>query len=210
MDYRAVRDESLRRLQGAGVPEHPNLPLLDECPRRSAEEAARRVVALYCLSGLANGAIGPVMLEWIAEQGLEPIFEPSELDLLARRELREEQLNHLSWCQESLYAAAWSLSLVKDMAWPDTECDLEPVFPRIPPQVGPESFFRGATLRGDREIVQAADVYYCLDASLRKDALWGGARVESRYPMVQIVMERRRALDWLMQDGAWSDVVLDT
>lgn len=210
MNYRTIRKESQRRLRNAKVPEHPNLPLLDEYPQRSAQDVARRIVALYCLTGLANGASGSAMLDWIQTESLEGYFEPEELGALAGPTPTEEQLSALSWCQESLYAGVWSMALIHDLAWPDAECSLDPVFPRIPPEVDAGSFILDASLRSAEQLVHAADLYYCLDAALRHGELWGGAPVESRYPMVQIVMERRRIFEWIMQTGRWSDVVLDT
>jgi hypothetical protein len=209
MNYRAIREFNLHRLQDAGIPAHPHLPLLDEEPRRSAEDLARRMVPLYCLAGLANGASGSAMLEWITDGNLGLLFEPTELALLARPELSKEEMNEVSWCQESLYAAAWALSLTKELTWPNKEADLEPLFPQMPPEVETAHFVRSSKLRSDQQLVEVDDLYYCLDASLRHDELWNGAPVESRYPMVQIVTGRRRTLDWIMQSCAWSDVALD-
>lgn len=161
------------------------------------------------MTGLANGANGQALLEWIGDEVLDDCFEHEERALLSQPELSEEQLNELSWCQESLYAAAWALSLTSDLVWPDSECDLDPLFAHIPPEVDSASFVRSATLRSERELLEATDLYYCLDASLRHSELWNDAPIDTRYPMVQIVMERRRLLDWVMGSGLWSDVSLD-
>ncbi len=164
----------------------------------------------YCLTGMANGASGLSMSDWIKEEALELCFEAAELRELAHDAPTGYRLNELSWCQESLFAAAWALSLVEELGWPSRECDLSSVFPNMPPEVEAQQFIQKAELRRDEDLVRATDFYYCLDASLRHDELWNGEPVERRYPMVQIVSERRRALDWIMGHSLWSDVSLDT
>ena len=208
-DYVEARAESLRRLKRAGIPSHPFLPLLDGALSRTAAEVGERVVALYCLAGMANGASGPMMLDWLRGESLLHCLDGEESRLMAQETLSEPQINTLSWNQESLYMGAWALSLVSEPTWPDAECNLDPVFPHLPPEVSPQDFLRNASLREAQEVFHEADFYYSLDASLRHDELWGGQDVKYRYPMVQIVMERRRLLDWLIQDTAWKDITLD-
>ncbi|MCA9679711.1 MAG: DUF4272 domain-containing protein [Kofleriaceae bacterium] len=208
--YQRMRRASLARLARASLPAHPHLPLLDDRVQRTPDAVARRLVALYCVTGLANGASGPAMRAWVDEERLDAGFEAAELELLAHEALTEAQLSEASWCQESLYYLAWALRLVDEMTWPTIECDLEGLFPRIPPEVAPARFFAKARLRREQDLLAEADFYYCLDASLRHDELWGGQAVELRYPGVQIVMARRRAADWLLGDAAWSAVELDT
>ncbi len=65
-----------------------------------------------------------------------------------------------------------------------------------------------ARLRSDDQIVSAADLAYCLHWAIRQSEL-EGKRPPGKVPPY-VVVERRRALEWLLSDEDWDDVPLDT
>ncbi len=206
----SLRTQTEQALRLKGVPRHPNLPYLDWQSIRGPRSVAERLMVLYCIAGLAYDADPELLRSWVHRDDFLNFFEPEEWDLLSKDTHSREELNEAGWRQESVYVAAWALGIVEELAWPDAECDLSPVFPQIPEDVPTQEFLRDATIRGSEDILAAADLYYCLDASLRHDELWGGAPASSRYPMVPIVMERRTMLEWLISNEMFGSITLDT
>jgi hypothetical protein len=73
----------------------------------------------------------------------------------------------------------------------------------------PTGEIRGAlALRPTTEIAAAADLAYCLHWAVR-DARLNDRRAPSGLEELE-VMERRRALDWLLGNDDWYSVSLDT
>ncbi len=72
-----------------------------------------------------------------------------------------------------------------------------------------DEFKRNCKMRSHSEILDMLDLYYnyhwvCVEKRLRPDTESGGLNEE-------IVMERRRALEWLIcRDKTWDDISLDT
>lgn len=208
--FHEVRQRTHALLQQRGIPSHPYLPLLDAEAIRPAGEVADKIVALYCLAGLANEADGGLLLEWLAEEDSLAVLDAGELKLLEEPELPEDLLNELSWKQEALYALCWAAGIGEEMPWPDSEVDLSEVFPGIPPEVPIESFRTSLALRERWALIEALDLYYNLHASLSHSELWGG-RDPERVLSTEVVVERRPALEWLCSGKLdWDEVSLDT
>jgi len=70
------------------------------------------------------------------------------------------------------------------------------------------AFQAGLKLRSAADLLQAADLAYCLHWAIR-DAELNGNVAPGRVPP-EVVVERRRALEWMMGDEYWDDVNLDT
>jgi|GEM_PF-1242872 len=210
VDSTLVRRKSIEWLAAHNVPNHPNLPLLGHKNLRSSHEVAQRVVALYCMAGIANGADSAMLLDWLEADGGINCLEPAEIATLLEPSHSEERLNELSWIQESLYTLCWCCVLVEELSFPNNECDLSGVFSEIPPERNISEFVSSITLRDQNTIFQALDCYYCLHAALVHPELWGNPQTKS-IPLLQIVLERRHALEWIFsRQETWGDIVLDT
>jgi len=212
MDVQAIRSESEAVLTGHDVPIHPHLPLLDLDGTRSAQRVAQRVVALYCMAGLANGADPGMLRDWLVQESALSCLTASEVELLekAPSSFPNELLNELSWKQESLFVLCWSGGLASGVPWPDHECDLSSVFASIPPEVPVESFVGSFVSAPATELARTLDLYYCLHASLAHPELWD-TKSGRRPVKIEVVEERRHALEWLCScDTEWDEVTLDT
>lgn len=209
-DFREIRQRTEILLQQGNVPLHPHLPLLDTEGIRAAEEVADKIISLYCLAGVANGADAGMLLDWLTEAGGLASLDASDRRILEDVNLPESLLNELSWKQESLYTLCWTSGVIEEIQWPDKECDLSNAFPAIPPEV-PISNFKGAiALRESRAIIEALDLYYNLHASLSHPELWNGQNPATAMK-IEVVLERRQALEWVCSDVAeWNDISLDT
>lgn len=206
----SIRRESLKWLNEHSVSIHPHLPLLEINKLRSPRDVAQRIVALYCMAGIANGADSAMLLDWLKADGRIDCLESSEIATLRQSTHSDERLNELSWMQESLYTLCWCSAVVEDLPFPDRECDLSRAFPKIPPERDFEDFAASIMLRDQYTLFQALDCYYNLHAALVHPELWNGPD-RKLIPLLQIVLERRHALEWICSPlGPWRDVVLDT
>lgn len=209
-DASSIRLRSHSRLASLGVPTHPKLPLLECSNPRSIGEIAKRVVALYCMAGVANGADQSMLSDWLQSEGWDDFLEQPEVELLHQRAYTDEQINQMSWMQESLYVLCWCGGLVKDLALPESECDLSGVFPSIPPEVDFQEFVESLQMRKSNVVWQELDYYYNLHASLVHPELWSGRDIHSKF-ILPVVLERRHALEWICApERSWDDIPLDT
>ena len=135
INMKSIRDNTLKVLNENNIPMHPHLPLVERRNLKTPSEVGQRIVALYSLAGLSNGAEGDLIKEWlVAEDGLSYLSD-IEQEKLNSGNLTSEELNKLSWKQESLYVLCWCISIINGLVWPSSEANLDEIFPHIPPRV---------------------------------------------------------------------------
>jgi hypothetical protein len=209
MNAADIRIRVLRTLGDLRLPTNPQLPLIDVPPTlRPAGEVAVRILILYALTGLANGADGAALRKWLEEGDLYNELMPEER-VKFEGALDESDLAEVSWRQESLYALGWAGGLVDALDLPTHECDLTLLFPKIPPEVDTQEFIRALNLRTAGEILYQADLHYCLHWALRHPAKILRSRA-ARQLNRDVIIERRQALEWLISPHRWNDIPLDT
>jgi len=208
--FASFREETLRILRKHRIPAHPYLPLLDDSDFKKPEVVARRLIALYALAGLAHNVDPKELKAWLIAESLWDCVAPSERGFFDGRVFSEQEDVDLSWKQESLFTLCWSGGLTDTLDLPVGECDLTDIFPQIPPEVPCGHFVREFSLRDANAIWQQCDLYYSIHASHRHPELWE----QDTYPdelRSEVIYERRRALDWLVNAQLnWDDVALDT
>jgi len=169
---------------------------------------AKRIVILYALTGLAHEADCELLRKWLLNNRLYEALLPAERLSFEKTLSRQDEID-LSWKKEALVALAWSGWLVDDLPLPFDESNLDPIFPRIPPEVDVPSFLSGFALRHEEDLYYQTDLHYCLHWALRHPEVWSAAVL--RRPRIDIVIERRHALEWLIGAAdSWDDVPLDT
>jgi len=206
----SIRNNTLKVLSENNIPMHPNLPLLERGNLKTPSEICQRIVALYSLAGLSNGAEGDLLKEWLVAENGWSFLSDIEQEKLNNGNLTREELNELSWKQESLYVLCWCIFIIEDLVWPSSEANLDEVFPRIPPEVPISNFVGSARLRAEEEIIQMLDLYYCIHAAMMHPELWKGAVISSNLK-IEVVLERRQALEWVCsKKSQWDEISLDT
>ena len=204
-----VRAEVLTHLKLKDIPTNEALPTIDKWVFKSSVEVAERIVSLYALTGLAHEADPISLKEWLSEGQLYSEIPDSEKAYFEKT-LSSKDIVDLSWKQEALFAVCWSGSLVREMGLPHSECNLNKVFPQIPPEVEISDFLKTFNLRGEQQIAFQTDLHYCLHWILRHPECWGTSEWPSRLNK-DVLIERRRALEWITKSSIkWEDVALDT
>lgn len=210
INLQQIRLKSESVLTSRAVPIHPHLPLLDIPQFRGAEDIGERVVALYAMAGLANGADRAMLQDWLRSECAWKFLSAAEQEILEADRLDRRLMNELSWKQESLLVLSWCGNLIDELPWPDTEADLRSIFGSIPPEIPVQDFIRSSCTRKLDDIVQQLDIYYCLHAALNHPEIWKGAEWRQR-PKIEIVLERRQALEWVCNRSVdWDEIYLDT
>jgi hypothetical protein len=216
MDFLAIREQSVQRLGRWKLSDTGSLPLhSDEDFEwiRDAAAVADRCHAIAAALALAHRAPVSTVRGAIDEHGLEGSLGTRERELLRVLEGDDEaseadlqqMLVDISWREEALHALLWVLRIVDDLP-PDQMCPKQPVYEQLAPGLDPGRAREDLRMRPLPQIAAMLDFYYCLHWHARKAQYHGDVWDYQIAPGV--VLERRRALEWLFQDEQWEDVDL--
>jgi len=216
MDYVAIRERSVRKLARFKLSDPGVLPLHSDSDFewvRAARDVAARCHAIAAALALQQGApperIRRALRDneldgWVAERELR-YLRHLEHEITLDAEERHQIAVDVSWREEALWALLWALGLVDDIP-PDELCGRESFYERLAPDMDPAKGLSHVVLRPLAEIVAMLDFYYCLHWHARNAQYHGQIWDPQIAPGV--VLERRRALEWLFQDVPWEDVDL--
>jgi hypothetical protein len=141
-------------------------------------------------------------VEWIEETRLDKYLSESERAVLARRRLSEQETISYSWYSESLYMYMVVLGLVGNKFGPNEEADMEPYVGIFPPNGSLKKLEAAIKRVPDDELFVLRDTYFLLHRLVRH----GHSNLNT-----SVVVERRKALEWMADDRLeWDDMPLDT
>lgn len=188
---------------GLAVP--AQLPPLDPSDLRDEGETLKRLGCLHACSASAFGFSRVKSLAWIEAQSLTSFLEEEEASFLRG----QESGNRFAYQVEGIFALCWALGIEESIDWFDA---VDKAFvhrlPNLKLGEPLQSLCASARMRDTVEITQAADLGYCLHWALR-DASLAGERKD--FPIEPyVIIERRRALEWLTGPYRWYDITLDT
>jgi hypothetical protein len=210
IDFEAIRKQTCKTMTKYGIPYNENLPLVDLTEFQSSSNAARRLIVLYALAGLAHDADPLKLKNWLVEEGLWKVVLNNERSYFDGHAYNKQEEIDLSWKQESLYILCWAGSLIKKIELPTAECNLEPIFSLVPPEIPTSKFIEEYRIRDQRDIWIQVDLHYCIHAAIKHSELWR----DRAYPgdlINEIVLERRHALEWFVdKKQIWDNISLDT
>jgi hypothetical protein len=158
------------------------------------------VVAVCC------GFSGARTRQWLISEGLMMQLTRPELDVI---EGRGPRLRKYMMQIEGMWALAWALGLISHLDH-GKECSdsFVAMLPDIKAAESATAFRARVSLRSTEELVQELDLEYCLHWIVREAALQG--RRPPAHMRADDLIERRRALEWLMSECEWDEVDLDT
>ena len=187
---------------------HPpvHLPLLDEPSLRSLNEAIDRLFALNAVAAAAYGFPKERAKAWLKQEELWEKLEDEEEDFLVKP---TGGTALFQWQVQGIFVLAWALGIVETFdLWKPCPDDLVRKMPDIKSSQSTDELRDALALRHVTEIAAAADLAYCLHWAVR-DSRLNGRPVPGELEELE-VMERRRALDWLLNKEDWYSVSLDT
>lgn len=208
MSPEKAKSNSYLLLRKGGIPINEHLPVIEAPESLSPQDAkavARRSVVLSYVIGIAYGADVARLNSFLVESGLIEYASTNEKDLLGRTQHTEQEKINAGWLAECVQSLAWCMRLVELDPFRRCDDDLASHFPR--PFVDPSAFIEAAQLRPFEEIYQQADLHYRLHWAARNARLLGEHSALSE----ELIMERRKPLDWVIGvEGDWDEVPLDT
>lgn len=204
-----IRAKNLQIAHHLGYPINRKLPLLDlSTSVRSVEQAGRRFLALHAIISIAYGFQKNKVKNWLVKEGLDGALSNKESALL-KNEITEEEKHFLQWQVEALWAFAWYLRCHETLDFSKICADnLINMMPDLKADTPAQPYLDKLAVRETSELLQACDLAYCLHWGAREAELTRRA-IPKAVP-IQVIEERRRALDWLISDQDWDEVSLDT
>jgi len=207
MDFRQLRENSRRKLISLHLEFNPTLPLLEHASLRSQKEIENRALALFGVVAFSYGLSSAKANEWILQEGVSGCLTPAEKSFTQQPSDKAASLFQVQ--VEALWIFAWMLSRtpVLDFAVP-CQNNLVALFPD-PLKRETSSLWRSANrLRDEVEVAGALDLAYCIHWSFNQSRIEG--RDEPDPSSLQILRERRRALEWSLGEEEWDAISLDT
>jgi hypothetical protein len=191
--------------------------LCDELKPKSAEETARRVLALLI-------AIGRVYdpercVTWMNKHSLRPFLSPAEVEFVETETPLEQSRVAFSWRAEAMVSLLWALKALPEMPSLNAKFDVFDVAAIQAALKDPLAFVSSAQLRDSHEISDMEENLCHQHWRVRDAELVGlGKYLEPEPgdpPMEElnpgIVYERRYGLSWLVGWGEdWDHVPMDT
>jgi len=207
IDGRKLRDGSLAAAANLGFPTNPDLPLTEsETALRPLDEIVDRVLVLSAMIGATLRFGTERARAYLAQENLLHVISPGEQAYLDGDDSEEQFIGgHV----EGINALLWALGFVQKIPF-DQECSDELVYllPDMKSSAPSAPFREAASLRPLAEVLAADDLAYCLHWALRESQLSGRPLPGKVRPYV--IVERRRALDWMLSNEDWDDLALDT
>lgn len=201
-----IRDRSrgVLAMHGLAIPE--SLPALDVANPRPSGEILDRLFCLNAVAAAAYGFDAVKALSWLHREQLDGELTQPERSFL---EQGRGDRDSIKVQVEGMWALAWAVSIVPEIDfWRDCNSGFVTLLPNL--KTG-ESITRAmdqARLRASDQIVAACDLSYCLHWIIREALIKDDPLPRDLKP--HVVIERRRALEWILSEDAWEMVSLDT
>ena len=208
-----VRTQVLDTIHKVGYDSAITLPLIEasKC-QRSPTEIGNRIIQIYGMIGLSVKNVNAGKIKsWLNSFGLFDTLGKSEkaiFDAHANSKLTEKQIMEIGWSREALFVLMWVTGVVNELPFPKKETMIEPLLSRIPPQRNTREFFSEIICINNDLLAFQVDLHYCLHWIIR-NGKESSFRREYR-PSLDVVIERRKALEWLCSSELWDEITFDT
>ena len=204
-----IRQRSLSIADSLGYRINENLPLLEErvTIAQSVQDIVHRMLAIYIVAAVAYGFDRKKALGWLTQNVSTRALTMKECRFLKEGEGAPDGFKYQI---EGLWAFFWSCSLVEDCEFSFARRCPEDFALRLPDLNSGQKaseVFRSSKIRDIDEIVSMADLAYCVHWSVRDAELQGSRSTPLPY---YVVVERRRAFEWLLGGYDWENISLDT
>lgn len=207
MNLKAIRDKSIKSALAIGIEVSSALPLLEDViVIRDKNEILDRCLALFATIACSYGFDKIQAKEWLQKEGLDTSVPISELRFLSG----EDKNKFFFQSQvEALNAFAWILGLIDTMDF-EQVCDnnLVSLFPDIKNQQSSVAFKAKTNLISIEDIVEKCDLAYCLHWGIKNLKL-----ENEKLPVnicAHVIVERRRAFEWVLSNESWDELGMDT
>ena len=174
---------------------------------RTADEVARRSLALYSAVAAAHGVSRYDLAEWLKREGLWGELSPYELRFLTDPQAVEKERMRMTWFAEALYILLWSIGKIKDLP-PPSKCDTDLIINAMPLWGATAGFIQSAALK-TAEVRNTAEAIYDIRVDIRKAQRLRGPLLSGHDP--DVAFFRHYALNWLIGycGQSWDEITPD-
>lgn len=207
VDPQAIRRHSLETATKLGYPINPHLPLLDvPSACRCQSEILDRLFAMHCVAACSYGFDRRRAAAWYQREVLGNGLTEQERTFLATGSGDRERFMAQV---DGMWALAWAVRLVEDLDFA-VECSrhFAGVLPNLKTNESSQALRSKARMRSLTELLAACDLAYCLHWGVRETQL-SGVTLPGKID-AWAVIERRRALEWVLYSEDWNEITLDT
>lgn len=208
IDPVTVKHESEAIILRAGGQICDWLPHLDRDHQpRDLDAVVRRALILNAMLQIYFKAPVAVIKEWITRHGLGDALSQSERTILEKDNdgLTEQERINLYWYIEALWTMVWAGQLIPGLPFDEGVGDvLASLCPKLQHDEDGSKFSKNMRLRSRDELFRMLDLYFRLHWWTRNAHLTGQNTGVVR---LDIMMERRKALEWIMDPECdWDNV----
>lgn len=209
MNYKKMRVDSLNSAKALGYSVNPSLPLLDGLKKiRPLELTLSRLLTLSAVTAVSYGYTREDCFYWLQQEDLICSLSQIEKTYLDSKPFLIEDYS-FRWGVEALWTLTWCCgyhnSLDFSKVCGDILIDLLPDLNKLESSI---KFRRNARMKSVSEIAKALDLAYCLHWSIRDAEIHG--REIPRVLSPNVIIQRRKALEWMFSEENWDEVTLDT
>ncbi len=206
-----IKKQSEQELTELGAKTLDWLPYIEKTNVRKSNEIASRALIVNALIQIYFKAPVEYINEWITKNNLKSYLTPNEHNLLQRKneDLTEQEMANLYWLIEALWAFMWIGKQLDDLS------PVEPVgnslagmFPNLEKNEPASAFYDKFSCQSYKALYKMRDIYYRSHWYARDGDLNG---YDTGNFSLDIIMARRRALEWAMNiEEDWDNVNMGT
>ena len=209
---------SIYLLQQQEIPYTMDLPEIKssyEVLGKSLEEVTKRAIVLCIVCNFASDVINSKKKKYIkdSKKFFTKLLEQFNVKNDLTREEKElfDKMDknlaiQISWQFEGYYILLWALGLVDEIPFPDVLVDPDEVTPIVSNCSSYKDFASKCLFRDVNDILDLADLVYRYD--------WYCVEQEAKglEPIInpEVVIERHRAVNWLITEENWDNVDIST
>lgn len=208
----AVKRDSEAIIRGAGGDICDWLPFLDrDANPRELDAVIRRALILNAMLQIYFNAPIAVIKDWISCNGLANDLSETEREILEKEDddLTEQERINLYWYIEALWTLVWAGQLIDDLPFDEgVGSVLASLCPALQRKEDGSKLSKTMRLRSREDLFRMLDIYYRLHWWTRNSQLTGK---DTGVVRLDIIMERRKALEWIMDPACdWDNVEMST
>lgn len=207
MNFDRIRERSISIAQGIGYQVNFNLPTSDFKIQKGGGEVVARILCLDVCLSVSYGFDRSLAKRWIESEGLEGYLTDKERMLVDG--LAKDFLIDFHVQADALFLLLWYVGVIKDMKLVDPlVSNLVSYVPDMRVMEGSANFRREVEFKSPESLYQMADLAYLLHWSV-VNARIHGVKIPAKINPISLI-ERRRAMEWLLSNSDWDNVSLDT
>jgi hypothetical protein len=181
------------------------LPIIEDLQTKPIDDICKRALVLQAIVAYKYGFSKKKFMLWIKQENLD--FSLTEIE---KKFVNDEiETNLFDFKVEALYMLVWYLGKIQDVGFVD-ECpnSLISTCPDLNKMESSFSFINNLKVQSNETLLSKVDLYYCLDWYCVNQKI---NRKNTGLINPNIIMERRRALEWIADvDFDWDNGSLDT